>query len=70
MKSEILGYSINGACQAIPCGRTKLYQLIAAGQLDAKKLGNKTIITRGSLVRLVDSLPTADIRRAAKGGGA
>ena len=70
MEPDILGYSINGACEAIPCGRTKLYQLIAAGQLDAKKLGNKTIITRRSLVCLVDSLPTADIRMTVKGGNA
>ncbi len=68
MAPEVLGYSISGACDAIPCGRTKLYQLIADGRLKAKKLGNKTIITRDSLVRLVDSLPAADIGNPPKDG--
>ena len=70
MGPEVLGYSINGACDAIPCGRTKLYQLIADGRLKAKKLDNKTIITRDSLQRLVDTLPDAAMGRPAKEGGA
>ena len=65
---EILGYSVNRACAVIPCGRTKLYQLIAAGQLDARKLGTKTIITAESVARFHEELPTADIRPLAKDG--
>ena len=66
MESHILGYSIRSACDAIPCGRTKIYQLIADGRLEAKKLDGKTIITRGSMVRLAEELPDADIGKAPK----
>ncbi len=66
MEPEVLGYSISGACDAIPCGRTKVYQLIADGRLKAKKLDNKTIITRGSLVRLVEELPDAGLAKPPK----
>ena len=63
MEPTKLGYSVAEACDAIPCGRTKLYQLIAGGQLTAKKLGDKTIITAGSLVRLVEELPDAGLAK-------
>ena len=66
MEPNILGYSINGACDAIPCGRTKLYQLIADGRLKAKKLGTKTIITRDSIMRLVEELPDAGLAKSSK----
>jgi excisionase family DNA binding protein len=33
------------------------YRLIAAGKLDARKLGNKTVITAQSIQRLVTELP-------------
>ena len=66
MEPEILGYSINGACAAIPCGRTKLYALIADGRLEAKKLGTKTIITRDSIMRLVEELPDAGLAKPQK----
>ena len=35
------------------------YRLIAAGKLDARKLGNKTVITAQSIARLVSELPRA-----------
>jgi len=34
------------------------YRLIAAGKLDARKLGGKTLITVESIERLVAELPT------------
>ena len=34
-----------------------LYRLIAAGRLDARKLGSKTLITAESVQRLVTDLP-------------
>ena len=62
MESEILGYSIAGARRALgDCGRTKIYQMIGDGRLEAKKLDGKTIITHSSLVRAYDNLPAADI---------
>ena len=66
MEPEVFGYSINDACKAIPCGRTKIYQMIADGRLEAKKLDGKTIIMRGSIVRLVEVLPDAGLAKPPK----
>jgi Helix-turn-helix domain len=39
-----------------------LYRLIAAAKLDARKLGNKTLITAESIARLIAELPPAQVR--------
>jgi excisionase family DNA binding protein len=38
-------------------GRTKVYDLIAAGKLEAVKLGSRTLITAASIEVLLASLP-------------
>jgi hypothetical protein len=38
-------------------GRTRIYELIALGVLDARKLGSQTRITGESIKALIDSLP-------------
>ena len=38
-------------------GRTKLYELIAAGDLDARKIGDRTVITCASINALIERLP-------------
>jgi excisionase family DNA binding protein len=38
-------------------GRTKLYDLIREGRLDARKLGARTLVTVASLDALLASLP-------------
>lgn len=43
----------------IGCGPTMGHQLINAGLLDARKLGNKTLITAASIKALVEGLPRA-----------
>jgi excisionase family DNA binding protein len=50
-------HPIDQACLISGCGRTKLYALIANGQLDARKLGRRTLITDESLRRFLASLP-------------
>lgn len=47
----------------IGVGTTKGHELINAGLLDARKLGDKTVITMASIHALAESLP-----RAVKGG--
>jgi hypothetical protein len=42
-------------------GTTKLYELIGAGILDARKAGSRTLITAESLNRYIASLPKANI---------
>ncbi len=52
MKSK-LAFSIAEVCQQITCGKTKVYELIAANKLDARKIGRRTIVTGESLERLI-----------------
>jgi hypothetical protein len=56
-----LAYSVAETCYIVPCGKTKLYELIGEGLLDARSLGGRTIITAESIMRLIASLPTAPI---------
>jgi hypothetical protein len=42
-----------------------LYRLISKGLLDARKLGDKTLITAVSLEQLIDKLPRAQVRQPA-----
>ena len=44
-------------------GRTKLYEAIGAGQLEARKYGKRTLILRDDLRRFLTSLPV--VRAAA-----
>lgn len=50
---EPLAYSVREACRLSSLGRTRLYQLIAEGRLEARKIGNRTIIPAESLRRLI-----------------
>lgn len=50
------------AAHAIGCGRTRLYELMGEGRLDARSCGGRTLVTMDSLRRFADSLPRADIR--------
>ena len=66
-----LAYSIAGARKALgDCGRTKIYQMIGDGRLEARKLDGKTVITGSSVKRAYDELPAADIGRPPKDGAA
>jgi hypothetical protein len=56
-----IGRSIKGACAATSHGRSAIYKLIAAGKLDARKSGGKTIVTEDSLQSFIASLPPAKI---------
>jgi hypothetical protein len=38
-------------------GKTRTYELVDAGALEARKLGNLTMITMDSIRRFVDALP-------------
>ncbi len=44
---------INDAARMIGVGRTKLYELIAAGEVETVKLGKATRVTTASLRNLV-----------------
>ena len=55
--AEKLSFTIAEAVSSTGIGRTKLYDLIKDGQLEARKLGSKTLIPAPSLRSLVDGLP-------------
>jgi excisionase family DNA binding protein len=48
-----LAFTIAEACHAIGISRSKLYELIGEGRVEARKIGSRTIIPTDSLRRLV-----------------
>jgi excisionase family DNA binding protein len=63
---QTLAHTIADATKVSGIGRTTLYELIGAGKLDARKCGNRTLITAESLRNYIASLPAADIRMTRK----
>ena len=51
---EPLAYSIREACRISSLGRTRLYQLIGEGRLEARKIGKRTLIPAASLRALIE----------------
>ena len=50
----LLAIRVHEACHMIGIGRTKLYELIRAGDLETVKLGRATLIPVSSLRRLIE----------------
>jgi excisionase family DNA binding protein len=55
--SNRLAYTIDEAVHASGIGRTKMYALIRSGDLDARKLGRRTLIPAEALRSLLQRLP-------------
>lgn len=55
-------YTVPGACRELGCGKSKLYELIGDGFIDARKSGGTTLILTDSIDRYLANLPPADIR--------
>jgi excisionase family DNA binding protein len=49
--------TISDAVKWTGIGRTRIYEYINEGQLDAVKIGTRTLITTASLERLIASAP-------------
>lgn len=49
---ELLAISINDAAKTLGIGRSLVYTLIRSGELDAVKLGRRTLLTTASINRL------------------
>jgi hypothetical protein len=60
---EPLAYTIEAARDATGLARSRLFVLIASGELEARKAGRRTLIVGDSLRAYVAKLPPA--RRAA-----
>jgi excisionase family DNA binding protein len=59
-------YTVAEAKNALGIGTTRLYELLAAGRLRARKLGNTTLIEAESMQELVKSLPLGKFTTHAK----
>lgn len=62
MNANKIGYTKTEAQEAIGIKQTKLDELIAAGALDARKIGKRVIITADSIREYMTALPKADVR--------
>jgi excisionase family DNA binding protein len=56
---EALSYTISRFCEATGLGRSRVYQLLAAGELRAVRCGARTLIPADEATRFVASLPPA-----------
>ena len=65
---EVLALSVRDACASLAIGKSKLYALIAAGRIEARSLGGRTIIPTSSLREFVESLPPAPIQTKSVAG--
>jgi hypothetical protein len=56
-----VAYSVEAAVKATggALSRTRIFALIAAGELDARRAGRRTIVMAASLHKFLESLPAA-----------
>ena len=52
-------YSPSDAAKALGIGKSTLFAILARGEIKARKLGARTLITAAELERYVGSLPQA-----------
>ena len=52
--APLLSVRVDEASRMIGIGMTKLYELIKAGDLETVKIGRATLVTMGSLRRLIE----------------
>jgi excisionase family DNA binding protein len=68
--TEVFAFTIAEAAKASGIGRSTLYELIGAGKVEARKVGNRTLIVAASLRSFLENLPPANIRTGRKAAGA
>lgn len=56
-ETDAVAHTVDDAARVVGCGRNKIYDAIAAGDLDARKIGRRTVITRASILAWLESLP-------------
>jgi excisionase family DNA binding protein len=59
-------YTIPQCCRLAAIGRTKLYELVAAGEIPVRKVGKKSLIAAADLKRWADRLPAIATKPPAK----
>lgn len=63
-----LSYTLDEACAAISCGKTKIYEFLDSGELPAKKLGRRTVILASDLENFLEKLEAYPARGEVKNG--
>jgi hypothetical protein len=53
-----LGHSIDGTARRLGISRTKTYDLLNQGLLEAVKIGDRTIVTEPSIQKLIATAPS------------
>ena len=55
-------YTISECCRLASIGRTKLYELVASGEIPVRKVGKKTLVAAVDLKRWADRLPVIEAK--------
>ena len=61
--SRRLAYTLREGCEALRIGRTKFYELLAAGDIKAVALGSKTLIPSAELEAYLAGLPAIPLQK-------
>lgn len=59
--------AIPEACKTLGVGRSKIYELIADGELSVRKIGRKTLVPTADLERFAAGLPAVSTKRGEVG---
>lgn len=51
-------FTVREFCERYSVGRTKAYELLNANEVEARKVGSRTLVTRQSAERWFENLPT------------
>lgn len=62
-QDEVLAYPLPDLRRVAGIGRTKAYELIAQGKIEARQCGGRTLIPAESLRSYLANLPPAPVRR-------
>ncbi|UYQ70833.1 helix-turn-helix domain-containing protein [Pelagibacterium flavum] len=54
-----MAYSVSDVIEMIGIGRTKFYQLVSAGEIKTRKIGNRTVVLAADLDTWLASLPSS-----------
>lgn len=57
-----IAYSVDQAARALSIGRTKVFELLKAGQLRSIKIGSRTIIPAEGLQAMLAAGPSREIK--------
>ena len=69
MSVDRRAYSTDDFCKAFSIGKTKLYEMLASGTINARKVDGRTIITHDEAERWLSALPSFTAAKRPGGPG-